>query len=141
MLLFVTLSAPALVLALLFSLYAAWSRLTRWRPVAARITGSDYSERERHWDRFVHRDLLCEVEEEHGRWTSETLRWEDEAGVTRFAEHGRWTGRGDPAESARLMWYDPADPRRTSTAGPGTFLLAAGLSAGALALLLRVAAA
>lgn len=142
MVLFVTIAAPLLALGLMASLYGAWARLTRWRPVAASVTGTDYAEGERRWDRFVHHDLLMEWgEEDHGRWTSESLRFVDADGVTRFAEHGRWTKRGDPRESARLLWYDPADPRRSSTWGPVTFLGLAATCGAALAMLLRLAAA
>jgi hypothetical protein len=135
---FITLAAPALMLGLLYCLYRAVTLFTAWRPAAAVVWSSDYSDAEQSDDRwgFGLRRGWRLSDGDHQRLIEETVRYQDEQGERHVAEVKRYVRAGWRPFGAHTIWYDTANPDHATAIGPGTWLVRAiALAAGLVTLI------
>jgi hypothetical protein len=93
---FITLAAPALTFALLYCLYRAVTLFAAWRPAAAVVWSSDYSDSEQRDDRwgFGLRRGWRPSDGDHQRLIEETVHYQDEHGERHVAEVKRYVRAG-----------------------------------------------
>jgi hypothetical protein len=131
-------AAPCLMLALLYcSCRGAWL-FVRWRPAAATVTRSGYSEQEENYDRWTARTFDFDGESDGDgptRRIEEMVAFTDADGRPRRASVSRRAGPGRRPDGVLMVWYDPARPERATEFGPGRWLGLAALAAVALAAL------
>ncbi len=138
---FITFAAPVLMLGLLYCLYRAVTMFGGWRPTAAIVWSTDYTE-DQQWDdrwglglkrgwRFTDGD--------HQRLIEEVVHYQDDDGNRHSAELRRYVTQGRQPDGAHVIWYDTANPEKVSAFGPGRWLLCAGVVATTLASPINVA--
>jgi len=124
----VIIAAPLLMLWLLYCLWRAQHLLRTWCPAAAIVWKTDYSDTERADDCNFQAMLglpLLRIDPV-GRMTVDDVLFTDLDGVQRKVAVQHRVARGTDRQSARTIWYDPADPQRRVTAdGPGRWLMRA----------------
>jgi hypothetical protein len=138
---FITFATPALVLAILYCVYRAVTLLTTWRPAAAVVWGSDYTETEQaddFWGFGFQRGWRL-TDSDESRLIEETVHYQDEDGERRVASVNRYVRRGWQPDGAHVIWYDTADPNRATAFGPGYWLITAIALGVVLALLINAA--
>lgn len=126
-----------IILAIVFLLFGAWLMtdsirlLVFRRPSRGTVIATSYSEAERTAARDAHRwDWLYKVTAGNKKPVVEDiLTIEYEARGRRYRRRFETAHtRGDRADRAPTIWYDPADPERATLDGPGgTALVALGL--------------
>lgn len=129
-----TMSTVSTLFALLFLAIAAWAAadalnlLLFRRPVAGKVVAHSYTEAERLAARAAHpMDWMYKVTAGNMKpVVKDVLTVEYEVGgqvYRRDIDSAHL--RGDKAEAAMLVWYDPRDPERITTDGPGGAAFAA----------------
>jgi hypothetical protein len=138
---FITLAAPALMLGLLYCLYRAVMLFTAWRPAAAVVWSTDYSDVEQRDDRwgFGLRRGWRLSDGDHQRLIEETVHYQDEKGERHVAEVKRYVRAGWRPFGAHTIWYDAANPGHATAIGPGTWLVRAVALAAGLVMLVNLA--
>lgn len=129
------------MLGLLYCLYRAATLFAAWRPAAAVVWGSDYTDAERR-DDFWGFGLLRGwriTDGDHQRLIEETVHYQDADGERHVAEVKRYVRAGWRPSNAHIVWYDTADPDRATALGPGHWLLSAAGLAVALVMLVTTA--
>ncbi|MES2097737.1 MAG: hypothetical protein V4459_13340 [Pseudomonadota bacterium] len=124
---FVTFAAPALMLGILYCLYRAVTLFAAWRPAAALVWSTDYSDAQQSDDRWglgLKRGWRL-TDGNNSRLVEETVHYQDENGERRVAEVKRYVRRGWRPDGAHIIWYDTADPDKATAIGPGHWLLIA----------------
>ncbi|HEX4693138.1 DUF3592 domain-containing protein [Sphingomonas sp.] len=138
---FITFATPALMLGLLYCLYRAATLFAAWRPAAAVVWGSDYTDAERRDDFWGFGTLRGWriTDGDHQRLIEETVHYQDADGEAHVTEVKRYVRAGWRPSGAHIVWYDTADPDRATALGPGYWLLSAGGLAVALVMLISTA--
>lgn len=123
----VTIAAPALMLGLLYCVYRAVTLFAAWRPAAAVVWSSDYTEAEQRDDRwgFGLRRGWRLTDGDHQRLIEETVHYLDDHGERHVAEVKRYVRAGWRPFGARTIWYDTANPEHATAIGPGSWLVRA----------------
>lgn len=122
---FVTFATPALVLGIFYCLYRAATLFAGWRPAAAVVWSTDYSEAQRFDDRWgmgLKRGWHPFTDGEHSRLVGETVHYRDEHGERHVAEVRRRVRRGRRPDGAHVIWYDTANPDNATAFGPAHWL-------------------
>lgn len=124
---FITFAAPALMLGLLYCVYRAVTLLTAWRPAAAVVWSTDYTDAEQSDDfwGFGFRRGWRLTDGDHQRLIEETVHYQDENGERHVAEIKRYVRAGWRPSGAHTIWYDSANPGNATGFGPGYWLLIA----------------
>lgn len=124
---FITFAAPALGLGILYCVYRAATLFTAWRPAAAVVWSSDYSEAQQSDDRWGlgFRRGWRLTDGDNSRLIEETVHYRDEDGERRVAEVKRYVRRGWRPDGAHVIWYDTANPDCATAFGPGYWLFTA----------------
>ena len=124
----VIIAAPLLMLSLLYCVWRAQHLLRTWRPAAATLWKTDYSDTERADDCNFQAMLglpLLRIDP-IGRLTLDDLVFTDAEGVRRRVAVQHRVPRGTERQSVCTIWYDPADPQhRVTASGPWRWLLRA----------------
>jgi len=138
---FITFATPALMLGLLYCLYRAATLFAAWRPGAAVVWGSDYTDAERRDDFWGFGTLRGWriTDGDHQRLIEETVHYQDPNGEAHVAEVKRYVRAGWRPSGAHIVWYHTADPDRATALGPGHWLLCAAGLAVALVMLVDTA--
>ena len=130
----ITFAAPALMLGLLYCVYRAVTLFTAWRPAAAVVWSSDYTDAERRDDFWGFGTLRGWrlTDGDNQRLIEETVHYLDQHGDRHVAEVKRYVRAGWRPAGAHTIWYDTANPDNATAFGPGywmliAFALAAGL--------------
>ncbi|MBS0478590.1 MAG: DUF3592 domain-containing protein [Proteobacteria bacterium] len=137
----ITFAAPALMLGMLYCLYRAVTLFAAWKPAAAVVWATDYTDAERR-DDFGGLGTLRGWRITDGRdqrLIEETVHYEDEDGERHTAEVKRYVRAGWRPDGAHTIWYDSADPSRATAFGPGYWLLSAAALGFALVMLVNAA--
>lgn len=99
------------------------------RPVAARVCGTDETALERAHDAATYRwsRYTDPLAEDHDRWKSVRVAYvvdavEHRADVRHTIDRARDMGAALP-DTHIMLWYDPAEPDRVTTSGPGAAML------------------
>lgn len=123
----ITFAAPALTLGMLYCLYRAVTLFTAWKPAAAVVWASDYTDAERRDDFWGFGTLRGWriTDGKRQRLIEETVHYQDEDGERHVAEIKRYVRAGWRAPGVHTIWYDSADPGRATGLGPGYWLLTA----------------
>lgn len=138
---FITFAAPALMLGVLYCVYRAVTLFAAWRPAAATVWSTDYTEAEQR-DDFWGLGMLRGWRITDGRdqrLIEETVHYQDEDGERHSADIKRYVRAGWRPSGAHTIWYDSADPDKATAFGPGYWLLNAFALAFMLAMLFNVA--
>jgi len=136
-----TLATPALVLGIFYCVYRAAALFGGWRPAAALVWSSDYSDAQRS-DDFWGYGMLRGWRWGDGngqRLIEETVHYQDEHGDRHVAEVKRYVRAGWRPSNAHTIWYDAAAPDNATTFGPGYWLLTAFVLAALLVTLFTTA--
>ena len=124
-------AAPILALATLYCLWRAAHMLMTYRPAVANVTRSDYDQGQQSEDfwsfgftAFTSRGWNWR-DGEDDRLIEDEIFFEDGEGERHRATVQRRVRRGWRPYSVYTIWYDPADPARVTSFGPGYWLLLA----------------
>jgi hypothetical protein len=123
----ITFAAPALMLGFLYCLYRAGTMWSGWRPAAAVVWSTDYTE-DQQWDDRWGLGLVRGWrfgDGDHQRLIEEVVHYQDEDGNRHTAELKRYVQQGRQPDGAHVIWYDTANPEKVSASGPGSWLLCA----------------
>ncbi len=134
------LAAPALTLWLLGCGWRALSLWTGWRPAAATVWSSDYTDAERRddfWGLGTLRGWHPFRDGKGARMIEQEVSFEDENGGRHRISVDHRVAAGRRPDTVFTLWYDPANPERVTTFGPGYWLLQALTVAIALVTLFR----
>ncbi|MDB5681463.1 MAG: hypothetical protein JWO16_1268 [Sphingomonas bacterium] len=123
----ITFAAPALMLGVLYCLYRAVTLFAAWRPAAAVVWATDYTDAERRDDFWGFGTLRGWriTDGDKQRLIEETVHYEDEDGERHVAEVKRYVHAGWRPDGVHTIWYDSADPDRATAFGPGYWLMIA----------------
>jgi hypothetical protein len=138
---FITFATPVLVLGILYCAYRAVTLFTAWRPAAAVVWSSDYTEdqqRDDFWG-FGFRRGWRLTDGDNSRLIEETVHYQDEDGERHAAEVKRYVRRGWRPDGAHVIWYDRANPDSATAIGPGHWLFIALALGVALVMLINAA--
>jgi hypothetical protein len=111
-------------LAAQYAAWLAWRNFMIWQPVSARLTGSDYREAERHFDRMPVYAMAGD-DAETARLTECWYSYDDDGGARHTVQLTTMVNRGQSPDPSKVIWYDPANPARVSRFGPGFWSLIA----------------
>jgi hypothetical protein len=130
-------AAPLLMLAFLYCGWRATRLLLGWRPAAATVWRGDCGELDQLEDFWIKSDMLTTrgwspFDGEGQREIEEIVTFEDSEGTSHRAPVRRHVQQGWRPDSVYTIWYDPADPRRATAFGPGSWAVGALLAAAAL---------
>jgi len=137
----ITFAAPALMLGVLYCLYRAATLLAAWKPAAAVVWATDYSDAERRddfWGMGAVRGWRM-TDGDHQRLIEETVHYQDDDGERHVAAVKRYVRAGWRPDGVHRIWYDSADPDRATAFGPSYWLMIAVALGFALATLMNAA--
>jgi hypothetical protein len=124
-------AAPMLMLATLYCLWRAAHMLMTQRPAVANVMRSDYDQGQQLEDfwsfgftAFTSRGWNWR-DGEDGRLIEDQIMFEDGEGERHRATVQRRVRRGWRPDSVYTIWYDPNDPAKVTSFGPGHWLLLA----------------
>ncbi len=138
---FVTFATPMLVLGIFYCMYRTAILFAAWRPAAAVVWSTDYSEAQQSDDLwgFGFRRGWRLGDSRNGRLIEETVHYQDADGERHVAEVKRYVRAGWRPSGTHVIWYDTADPDKATAFGP-FYWLTSGFGLGvALVLLLSTA--
>lgn len=124
-------AAPMLMLATLYCLWRAAHMLMTFRPAVANVMRSDYDQGQQSEDfwsfgftAFTSRGWNWR-DGEDGRLIEDQIMFEDGDGERHRATVQRRVRRGWRPDGVYTIWYDPDEPARVTSFGPGHWLLLA----------------
>lgn len=116
-------------LALVFCLFRALQLLGSWRPAAALVWRSDYTDAQQNDDFWSFGSTFGTLrgfnwrDGQHARLIEDEIRFTTTSGQEQRAVVQRRVRRGWTPSSSYIVWYDPADPARVTAQGPSFWLL------------------
>ena len=128
---FLIVAAPMLMLATLYCLWRAAHMLMTLRPAVANVMRSDYDQGQQSEDfwsfgftAFTSRGWNWR-DGEDGRLIEDQIMFEDGDGERHRATVQRRVRRGWRPYSVYTIWYDPDEPAKVTSFGPGYWVLLA----------------
>ncbi|WP_421850654.1 hypothetical protein [Novosphingobium sp.] len=131
-------------LALVYCLFRALQLFGSWRPAAAIVWRSDYTEAQRSDDFWSFGFTIGTLrgfnwrDGDHARLIEDEIRFTATDGREHRAMVQRRVRRGWTPSSSYVVWYDPADPVRVTAQGPSFWLLHALLLLVLIGLLIQI---